>query len=152
MGWQKIEKILKNLGVNTKVKIFQKGTKTSQEAADQIGVKIGQIAKSLVFIAGQRPILVIASGQNRVSEEKLVQITGSLVKLATPEQVKQLTGFVVGGVPPVGHKTKLTTFIDQDLLTYSLVWAAGGTPQTVFPIKPEKLVKITRGRIVKIKT
>jgi prolyl-tRNA editing enzyme YbaK/EbsC (Cys-tRNA(Pro) deacylase) len=128
-------------------------TRTSAEAAQAVGCQIGQIAKSLVFKTRdtQRPILVIASGANRVDEAKVGARLGEPIGKADADFVRSHTGFVIGGVPPVGHLESITTFIDEDLLTFDQIWAAAGTPHAVFPLKPADLVQITNGEVIKVR-
>jgi prolyl-tRNA editing enzyme YbaK/EbsC (Cys-tRNA(Pro) deacylase) len=128
-------------------------TRTSAEAAQAVGCQVGQIAKSLVFKTGdtQQPILVIASGANRVDEAKIGARLGEAIEKADADFVHSRTGFVIGGVPPVGHIEALKTFIDEDLLTYEQIWAAAGTPHAVFLLQPADLVHITKGEVVRVK-
>ncbi len=148
----KVQNILKQLGLNSLVTEFSQSTKTSQEAAEAIGCQLGQIAKSLVFqTKSGKPILIIASGANRVDEKKIEVLLGEPVKKAAADFVYQKTGFAIGGIPPVGHREKLKTFIDQDLLQYPEIWAAAGTPRAVFKISPSDLVRITTGQVAIIK-
>jgi prolyl-tRNA editing enzyme YbaK/EbsC (Cys-tRNA(Pro) deacylase) len=127
-------------------------TRTSVEAAQAVGCQVGQIAKSLVFKAlhSQRPILVIASGANRVDEKKIEALTGEPVGKADADFVRQRTGFVIGGVPPLGHTEPLETVIDQDLFNYAEIWAAAGTPHAVFRLVPADLVRMTGGQVVRV--
>jgi len=132
---------------------FTQTTRTSQEAADTVGCSVGEIAKSLVFMGkhSQKPILVIASGSNRVDEKKIAGYTGEPVKKPDADFVREKTGFVIGGVPPVGHTGTLETYIDEDLFKYQQIWAAAGSPNAVFPLTPAELVQMTGGRIVPTK-
>jgi prolyl-tRNA editing enzyme YbaK/EbsC (Cys-tRNA(Pro) deacylase) len=126
---------------------FAESTATAAAAAAAIGTTVDRIVKSLVFMADDRPILVLISGPRRVDTDKVAQLTAGSVKRATADQVRDATGYAIGGVPPVGHDGDLTTFIDRDLLEYSEVWAAAGTPNSVFAINPDELVRITHGRV-----
>ncbi len=123
------------------------------EAAQAVGCQVGQIVKSLVFKAkrSERPILVIASGQNRVDEKRIEALIGEPLGKADADFVRQRTGFVIGGVPPVGHLEKLETYIDQDLLQFDELWAAAGTPHAVFRLKPAELLQMTGGQVADIK-
>jgi prolyl-tRNA editing enzyme YbaK/EbsC (Cys-tRNA(Pro) deacylase) len=129
------------------VREFAESTATAQDAAAAIGTTVGRIVKSLVFMAGDRPILVLASGPNRVDVEKISRLLDKPVKRATADQVRDLTGFAIGGVPPVAHAQALQTFVDRDLLQYDRVWAAAGTRNTVFNIQPAELLRITGGHV-----
>src|SRR6266851_1423821 len=133
------------------IKEFSDSTATAADAAAAIGTSVERIVKSLIFMAGDRPILVMASGQNRVDVAKLTELVGDgPIKRAIAEQVRRATSFAIGGVPPVGHAEQLATYIDHDLLRYDEVWAAAGTPNSVFPIDPQTLVRITSGQVVNV--
>jgi prolyl-tRNA editing enzyme YbaK/EbsC (Cys-tRNA(Pro) deacylase) len=130
------------------VRDFPKGTRTAADAAAAIGCAVGQICKSLVFRradGGGAPVLVVASGANRVDESRL-----GVVK-ADAAFVREQTGFAIGGVPPYGHRQAIETIVDEDLLGYEVVWAAAGTPSSVFPIAPAELVARARGTVASVK-
>jgi len=146
-----VQEALDDLGINRKLVELSVSARTSQQAAAALGVSVAQIAKSLVFTANGRPVLVIASGANRVDERKLERLVGGKIRKADPETVKQATGFTIGGVPPVGHAAPLPTFIDRDLLQYELIYPAGGVPECVFPISPEEMVLATGGTVTNLK-
>ena len=150
---QKVQEALKVLGLELQVVELQETTRTSADAARAVGCEVGQIAKSLVFKGQrtQRPILVIASGSNRVNEKKVGELISEPLGKADADFVRQKTGFVIGGVPPVGHAEKLEVFIDEDLLRHSEIWAAAGTPNAVFRLTPSDLVRMTEGRVIGIK-
>ena len=134
-------------GVETEVKEFSESTRTAEEAAAAIGTSVGQIVKSLVFLAGDEPILALVSGSNRADTKKLTALTGAPIRRADAEAARAATGYSIGGVPPVGHPTPLRTYLDRDLLQYEVVWAAAGTPNAVFSITPERLVEIAQARV-----
>jgi len=126
--------------------------RTAAEAARAVGCGIDQIAKSLVF-RGQktgRPVLVIASGRNRVDEKRLSDFAAEPVLPADPDFVRQRTGFAIGGVPPVGHAEEIETYLDEDLLNLEEIWAAAGAPDAVFSIRSADLVAIAGGRVVRL--
>ena len=150
---KKVQEVLKVLGLELQVVELQETTRTSADAARAVGCEVGQIAKSLVFRGQrtQRPILVIASGSNRVNEKRVGELISEPLGKADADFVRQKTGFVIGGVPPVGHAEKLEVFIDEDLLQYGEIWAAAGTPNAVFRLTPSDLVRITEGRVIGIK-
>ena len=128
------------------IREFSKLTRTAKEAAGQIGCSVAQIAKSLIFKDKDgNPVLVIASGVNRVGENNL-----KLFK-ADADFVKEKTGFAIGGVPPWGHKNKIITYIDEDLKKYPEIWASAGKPNAVFKTSFEELVKKTKGEIIDMK-
>jgi len=150
---QKVQAALAARGFTLQVVELPQSTRTSAEAAAAVGCTVGQIAKSIVFRAArsQRPVLVLTSGVNRVSESAVAVLVGEPLAKADADFVRARTGFVIGGVPPVGHAESLITFIDEDLLQYVEIWAAAGTPNAVFRLTPEELVGLTGGKIMKVK-
>jgi prolyl-tRNA editing enzyme YbaK/EbsC (Cys-tRNA(Pro) deacylase) len=150
---QKVQESLTALGFSNRVVEHALTTRTSADAARAVGCRVEQIAKSLVFRAGltDRPVLVVASGSNRVNEARVAEHLGEPLLKADADFVRRRTGFVIGGVPPVGHAEKMEVFIDEDLLTLAEIWAAAGTPNAVFRLTPAELVAMTRGKVVGIK-
>ena len=148
----KVQKALNAFGLQLEVIELPASTRTSQEAAQAIGCQVGQIAKSIIFqaLTSHRPVMVIASGPNRVNEKVIEELIGDAIGKADADFVRQSTGYVIGGVPPVGHTEHIETFIDQDLLQYSEIWAAAGTPHAVFCLTPDDLQRITDGMLVKV--
>jgi Cys-tRNA(Pro) deacylase len=149
---QRVQDQLKRLGFEIQVQELPDSTRTSAEAARAVGCQIEQIVKSLVFKGEKsgQPVLILVSGANRVNEQAIEALLGETILKADPDFVRQQTGFVIGGVPPVGHTRKLRTFIDKDLLQHGSIWAAAGTPHAVFRLTPADLVKMTRGQVVDI--
>jgi Cys-tRNA(Pro) deacylase len=141
---------LQAAGVDVEVREFAESTRTAEDAAAAIGTSVGQIVKSLVFLAGGSPILALVSGSNRADTTKLAEAAGAPVKRADADTVRQVTGFAIGGVPPIGHAGDLATYLDEDLMQYSEVWAAAGTPNSVFRITPEALQKATNARVMRL--
>ncbi len=139
----RVVEALAALGVDAQVTEFPQSTRTADEAAAAVGAEVGQIVKSLVFLAGEQPILALVSGANRADPAKLVALAGAQIRRADADAVRAATGFSIGGVPPVGHAKPLPTYLDRDLLRYTTVWAAAGTPNAVFPIAPADLERIT---------
>lgn len=140
------------LGFEIEVREFPEGTRTADDAARAIGVEVGQIVKSLVFMASSEPVLCLVSGSNRLDEARLAELTGGkAITRADANAVREATGFAVGGVPPFGHPTQLPVFCDCDLLSYDEVWAAGGTPMSVFPVSPQKLVDACGATVADVK-
>lgn len=136
------------LGPGFTVFEFDESTRTAEDAATAIGCTVPQIAKSLLFKAENGdPVLVIASGTNRVDEKKVRDIIGQKIKRADADFVKEKTGFSIGGVSPIGHATTPITLIDRDLLQYETIWAAGGTPNAVFELNPNDLEGLTGGAV-----
>jgi len=149
----RVQMALSESGFELNVIEFSDSTRTAQEAANAIGCTVGQIAKSLIFKGktSQKPILIIASGVNRVNEKLVKEYIGEQLEKADAEFVLKHTGFVIGGIPPVGHIEPITTFIDEDLMQYDEIWAAAGTPNTVFKLTPKILLEITKGTVIKVK-
>ena len=147
---QRIQEALDALGHDGRVREFPEGTRTVADAAAAIGCTVAQIAKSLLFRAAQsdRPVLVIASGINRVDERKIAAALGEPLAKADANFVREKTGFAIGGVPPLGHATLPVVFIDRDLLALAEIWAAAGTPTSVFPLRPSDLERLTGGTIL----
>jgi prolyl-tRNA editing enzyme YbaK/EbsC (Cys-tRNA(Pro) deacylase) len=150
---QRVQEALERLGAATRITEMTQATRTSADAAGALGCQVGQIAKSLVFRGAStgRPVLVIASGANRVDEAKIAALLGETIGKADAAFVREATGFAIGGVPPVGHRASITTLIDGDLLRWDRIWAAGGTPNSIFPLTPAELVRITGGRVGDVK-
>ncbi|MDB5078509.1 MAG: YbaK/prolyl-tRNA synthetase associated region [Chloroflexi bacterium] len=150
---QKVQNALTELGYAYRVQELPHSTRTAVEAAQAIGCQVAQIVKSLVFRSkhSNQAILVVASGSNRVNEKQLAASLGEPIERATPEFVREQTGFAIGGVPPLAHANRLRTFVDEDLLQYSQVWAAAGTPFAIFGLEPAELVKMTGGEVTAIK-
>jgi len=123
---------------------FPAGTRTAQDAAAAIGCGVGQIVKSLVFVRGDEPVLVLCSGANTVDSERL-----GLAK-ADADLVRRATGFAIGGVPPYGHPAPLETLVDEDLMGYDEIWAAAGTPRSVFPLTPPELLDRSGGTVARV--
>lgn len=143
----KVQRALDEAGVASRVIELAVAARTAQQAADALGVALGQIAKSLVFrgaVSGQA-ILVIAAGDRRVDEARMVALAGEPVTRADPEFVRAATGFAIGGVAPLAHPAGLLTFRDASLHRFEVVWAAGGTPHCVFPIGPADLARVAGG-------
>ena len=149
---RKVQEALQAGGFASEVVELADSTRTAKEAAQAVGCQVGQIVKSLIFKGKEsgKPILVVASGSNRVNEKRLGELAGEKIEKADAQFVRQHTGYAVGGVPPIGHVEQIRTFIDQDLLGYEEIWAAAGTPFAVFQLSPADLKKMTSGEIVSI--
>jgi prolyl-tRNA editing enzyme YbaK/EbsC (Cys-tRNA(Pro) deacylase) len=145
---RRVQIFLAEKGFSFEVKELPGSTRTAQEAADSIGCEVAQIAKSLVFKEKDTnlPILVIASGSNRVDVAKIEKETGLKLGKADGNYVKERVGYAIGGIPPVGHNEPLETILDEDLRKYAVIWAAAGTPFAVFQLKPADLEPLTSGR------
>jgi prolyl-tRNA editing enzyme YbaK/EbsC (Cys-tRNA(Pro) deacylase) len=144
---QRVQDALGALGLASRVELLDASARTSQMAADALGVAVGQIAKSLVFRASRtgRAVLVIAAGDRRVDEAKIAAHLGEPIERATPEFVREHSGFAIGGVAPVAHPADMVTYVDASLRRFDTVWAAGGTPHCVFPIAPADLARVAGG-------
>lgn len=148
----RVQDFLLEKGFSFEVKELPGSTRTAQEAADSIGCAVAQIAKSLVFreMETDLPILVIASGSNRVDLAKIEDKTGLKLGKADGNYVKERVGYAIGGIPPVGHNEPLETILDADLKGYNVIWAAAGTPFAVFELKPADLEPLTNGRWIEL--
>jgi len=149
---RRVQDALREKGFGFEVVELPQSTRSAAEAAQAVGCQVAQIAKSLVFRAMEsgRPVLVIASGANRVNERRLGELIGERIGKADADFVREATGFAIGGIPPVGHAQPGGTLIDEDLLRYDEIWAAAGTPNAVFRLVPGELVKMTGGRVAAI--
>jgi prolyl-tRNA editing enzyme YbaK/EbsC (Cys-tRNA(Pro) deacylase) len=150
---KKIQDTLLSLGFDCTVIEFQESTRTAQEAAERVGCTLGQIVKSLVFKGQEsgKPILVLTSGSNRVDEKRIGTYAGEAIGRADPDFVRTVTGFAIGGVPPMGHASQLETYLDEDLLQYATIWGAAGTHNAVFEMPASALQKMTGGQVVQVK-
>jgi prolyl-tRNA editing enzyme YbaK/EbsC (Cys-tRNA(Pro) deacylase) len=145
---ERFEAAARDLGLSLQMRRFPEGTRTAGDAARAVGCDVGQIVKSLVFVSPAGPFLALTSGSNRADPRRLAKLLGvDEVRTANAEEARAATGFAIGGTPPFGHPEPLEVLIDRDLLAHREVWAAGGTPETVFPISPGDLVRATRGRV-----
>ena len=133
------------------VKEFPQGTRTATDAAHAVGCEVGQIVKSLVFVAAGKAVVALVSGANRVDEKRLGVAAGDPVVKADAETARSATGYSIGGVPPFGYATEVPVFMDRDLLGYDVVWAAAGRPDSVFEIAPERLRELSRATVVDLK-
>lgn len=133
------------------VKAFPEGTRTAIDAARAVGCEVGQIVKSLVFMAGGRPVVALVSGANRVDETRLGELAGRPVTKADAGAARAATGYSIGGVPPFGHATAVPVYMDRDLLAYPVVWAAAGRPDSVFEIDPRRLREMSNAVVADLK-
>lgn len=133
--------------VGVTVKEFPQGTRTAVEAARAVGCDVGQIVKSLVFVAGGKPVVALVSGANRLDEHRLGAVAGEPVAKADAETARAATGYAIGGVPPFGHATDVPVYMDRDLFGYGAVWAAAGRPDSVFEIQPERLRELSNATV-----
>lgn len=149
---ERVQRALQEKGLSLRVVELPASTRTAVEAARAVGCQVGQIVKSLVFrtTESNQPVLVLASGANRVDEEKLGALLSEPVAKADADFVRERSGFAIGGVPPVGHLDAILTFIDEDLLQYDELWAAAGTPHAVFRLTPNDLTRVTGGGVIQI--
>ena len=138
--------------MNCQVVELPGSTRTAADAASAVGCRVEQIAKSIIFQGktSGKPVMVIASGSNRVNEKRLRDLISEPVKKADADFVRLHTGFTIGGVPPVGHANPIDIFIDQELMDYAEIWAAAGTPHAVFKLTPQELAAMTGGKTVDI--
>ncbi len=140
----------KELGFSAEVVTMDKSTHTALEAAEAVGCEVGAIVKSLVLLANGEPLIALVSGPNRVDTALLGRELGVAVTMSDAKNVKETTGYSIGGVPPFGHTTRLRTVIDADLLRYERVWAAAGSATAVFSIDPDSLIELTAGEVAHV--
>ena len=148
---QRVVDALRAAGLDAEIHELSASTRTAEEAAAAVGTTVPKIVKSLVFLADDAPILALVSGSNRLDTDRLGAELGRKIARADAATVRATTGFAIGGVPPLGHATRLEVLVDRDLLQHDVVWAAAGTPHAVFPIAPDALVSATGGRVVDLK-
>jgi prolyl-tRNA editing enzyme YbaK/EbsC (Cys-tRNA(Pro) deacylase) len=150
---QQVQNKLIELGYANKVMELPDSTRTAQEAADAIGCEVAHIAKSIIFRLknNNKPLLVIASGVNQINVKQINTHLNDKLGKADADFVREHTGFVIGGVPPLGHVESILTFIDEDLLQFREIWAAAGHPRAVFRLTPEELVQMTKGQVICVK-
>ncbi len=150
-----VQSALDRFEMGVKIRFFENSTATSQLAADEIGCQLGQIAKSICFMVNGQPMLVIASGDQRVDDRKLaalMNVSRKQIKLATAEQCVEVFGYAPGGVPPVGHRMTIpTVFIDDSLKRYKQVYPAGGSSNAIFGLKLDQLVQMSNGTFADVK-
>jgi prolyl-tRNA editing enzyme YbaK/EbsC (Cys-tRNA(Pro) deacylase) len=145
---ERFEEAVRDAGLSFEIRRFPSGTRTAADAARAVGCDVGQIVKSLVFVADGRAFLALTSGGNRADSERLAAIMDATdVRRATADEAREATGFAIGGTPPFGHPRSLPILVDRDLLGYDVLWAAAGTPDSVFPITPEQLLGATGGSV-----
>jgi len=150
---QSVQDALATKGLTCRVVELSESTRTAQDAAKAIGCDVRQIVKSLVFKTRMslRPVLILASGPNRVNEQLIESLVGEKIIKADADFTREVTGFAIGGIPPIGHKQLIDlTFIDEDLLKFEEIWAAAGTPNAVFALKGKDLVEMTQGNVINI--
>jgi prolyl-tRNA editing enzyme YbaK/EbsC (Cys-tRNA(Pro) deacylase) len=147
---KRVQKALAAAGISAQAVELSDSTRTANDAAAAVGCQVAQIVKSLVFRRGDAPLLILASGSNRVDEKLIAEHLGETIGKADADFVRAATGYAIGGVPPLGHATQIETLIDQDLLRHETVWAAAGTPRALFPVDPRELVRATGGRVLRI--
>lgn len=148
---EKVRQALLGSGHKDSITEFPAGTHSATDAAAAVGCSVSQIAKSIVFRAGDNVILVVASGAHRIDRNKVSSVIGQPVKSADAAWVQSKTGFAVGGVAPVGHDCQVTTIIDSELLSLDPLWAAAGSPMHAFRTTAEQLIRLTNGRVAEVR-
>ncbi len=148
-----VQAVLEAYGGTCPIVVVPETTRTAEDAARALGCAVGQIAKTVVFrgASSGKPVLVVASGVNRVDERLLARQVGEGLAKATADFVRDATGYAIGGVPPVGFPQPIETWLDEDLLQYPAVWAAAGTPNAVFSVAPSALVSMTAGTVTRVR-
>ncbi|MFP1629533.1 YbaK/EbsC family protein [Streptomyces sp. 5K101] len=143
---------LRELGLDVPVRRFPDATRTAAQAAEAVGCDVSEIVKSLIFEADGRPVLVLMDGSSRVDVERVrTELGAESVRRANADLVRETTGYAIGGVPPFGHRTRTQVLADRGLLDHAVVWAAAGTPHTVFPLDPKTLIAHAGGTIVDVR-
>lgn len=139
----RVASVARNLGLEIQIRIMTDATRTAEEAARACGTTPAQIVKSLIFEGKEsgQPLLFLVSGKNRVDEKAVAARIGEKLKRPDAQRVREITGYAIGGIPPIGHPTQLKAYVDPDLLAFDIVWAAAGTPNSVFPVDPKKLAE-----------
>ncbi|WP_318617581.1 YbaK/EbsC family protein [Sporosarcina sp. YIM B06819] len=150
---QQVQDKLQELGHANEVVLLTDSARTAQEAADALGCEVAQIAKSIIFRlkSTNEPLLVVASGVNRINEQLIAKQLEDKLGKADADFVRETTGFVIGGVPPLAHKNPVRTLIDEDLFQYDNIWAAAGHPKAVFQLTPDELESMTKGQVMAVK-
>jgi prolyl-tRNA editing enzyme YbaK/EbsC (Cys-tRNA(Pro) deacylase) len=150
---QKVDDALRTLGYQFNIIEHAESTRSAKEAAERAGCELGQIVKSMIFKGKDsgKPILVLTSGANRVDEKRISEYAGEAIGRADPDFVRAVTGFAIGGVPPVGHLQKVENYLVEDFLQYETIWAAAGNPNAIFELPTETLQKITYSKVVRVK-
>jgi len=147
----RFESWLASTDLSVTVKEFPQGTRTAVDAARAVGCDVGQIVKSLVFVAGGKPVVALVSGANGLDEKRLAAVAGEPVVKADADTARTATGYAIGGVPPFGHSTDVPVFMDRELLEHRVVWAAAGRPDSVFEIEPERLRELSNAGVMDLK-
>lgn len=147
---ERVQHALRERGCSAEVIQVPDSTRTAVEAAAALGTSVGAIVKSLVFLANDRALLVLTSGSERVSTEKVRTLVGATITRPDAETVRQLTGYSIGGIPPLAHDTPARVLMDPHLLQFDIVWAAAGTPHAVFGIAPDELQRITGAEVADV--
>jgi prolyl-tRNA editing enzyme YbaK/EbsC (Cys-tRNA(Pro) deacylase) len=149
---QRVQDALAAKGLEASVRHMPQATRSAAEAAAACGCSLGQIVKSLLFrgATSGKPYLLLVSGANRVNEQGVAAVIGEALRRPDADDVREVTGFSIGGIPPLGHRTPLITLMDAALLDYDLVWAAAGTPDSVFPVAPDRLAAAAEARIIAV--
>jgi Cys-tRNA(Pro) deacylase len=148
----RVEAALAAAGIESDVLHTPESARTAAEAAATIGTTVSQIVKSLVFTCDGSPVLALVSGTNRLDTKALGTLAGGRIERADADLVRSATGYAIGGIPPIGHPSRLPTWIDRDLLAFDVIWAAAGTPNAVFPVAPEALVRASGAVVADIKS
>ena len=150
---QRVQQAITARGFDYRVFELEIPVRTAADAANAVGCEVGQIAKSLIFKGGEsgQSVLVITSGRNRVNEARVAGYLGEVLVRAEPDFVKRVTGYAIGGIPPLGHAESSATFIDEDLLTFERIWAAAGHPNALFELAPRDLAAMTGGTVTGVK-
>ncbi len=146
------ERAREELGFEVEVREFPEGTRTAEDAAEAIGCDVAQIASSIAMEADVL-VVVVTSGANRVSEQRLADLRGADpdgIRLTEADEIKETLGWSIGGVPPFLHDTEVPVYLDETLTRFETVWAAAGTPEAVFPVSPERVRELSGATVVRV--
>jgi prolyl-tRNA editing enzyme YbaK/EbsC (Cys-tRNA(Pro) deacylase) len=150
-GRERAQRALADAGLADRIRELEESARTAAEAASALGCEVGAIGSSLVFMADEEPVLIVTSGAHRVDVERAAEhLDASRLRRATPEQVREATGYVIGGVAPVGHPSPLRILVDEDLAQYRRIWASAGHTHAVFWMTYDELLALTGGNPVRV--
>ncbi len=150
-GPERVQAALDQLGLDSRVVRLPDSTRTAPEAARAVGCEVGAIAKSLLFMADGDPVLVICGGDRRVDVARVAALVGAAgVTMAPASEVRNITGYAIGGVPPIGHPAPLRKVMDSGLLAWPIVYAAAGAPDALFPVDPQRLLEVSGATIADV--
>ena len=147
----RVEAALREAGIESEIVHTPASARTAEEAAATVGTSVSQIVKSLIFLCDGNPVIALVSGSNRLDTRALGALAGGRIERADADAARRATGYAIGGIPPVGHLAPIPTWIDRDLLAFDVIWAAAGTPNAVFPVAPDELVRASNAVVADLR-